>query len=200
MNPSRMVPDHVAKLLDVECAGPGGLLVALSGGVDSVALLSAVVDWANHSSASPRVEAFHMHHGLRGEEADRDSRHCFQVCYRLGIPIHVVHEDLDRQLGPGQPSLETLSRDKRRSHIEKVATSRNCPHVLLGHHADDQAETLLGNLLRGCGLKGLSGIAPCNPLGARRDPPSQTISRYSQTAPYRASRTILSHSSRRLFK
>ena len=151
--------------MDAVCAVPGVLLVALAGGEEAVAWHSGLVESATRPYASPRVEAFHLHHDLRGEDADRVSRHCFQVCYRLGIPIHVVHEDLDRQLGPGQPSLETLSRDKRRSHIEKVATSRNCPHVLLGHHADDQAETLLGNLLRGCGLKGLSGMHPVTPLG-----------------------------------
>ena len=142
-----------------------GLLICLSGGVDSVALLAAVAE-VNQSREVPRpIESFHLHHGLRGEEADRDAAHCFQLCRRWSIPLHIVHENLDLQWGNGKPSMETVARDRRRFHFEEIAHARNCSHILLGHHIEDQAETLLGNLLRGCGLRGLAGIHPLTPLG-----------------------------------
>ena len=156
------IPEAIARLLDQEIDAEiqpedPRLLISLSGGVDSVALLIATAQWAKRSKRTVQVEAFHMHHGLRGEEADRDARHCLLICRQWEIPLHVVYEPLDRQLGPGQPSLETLCRHKRREHFAKVAKARDCQWVLLGHHTSDQAETVLGNILRGCGLRGLRG-------------------------------------------
>ncbi|MBA4684897.1 MAG: tRNA lysidine(34) synthetase TilS [Planctomycetes bacterium] len=143
-----------------------GLLISLSGGIDSVALLAAVAE-VNHTRDVPRpIESFHLHHGLRGEEADRDAAHCLQLCRRWSVPLHIVHENLDLQWGDGKPSMETVARNRRRFHFEKIAHARNCSHILLGHHIEDQAETLLGNLLRGSGLRGLAGIHPLTPLGA----------------------------------
>ena len=159
------IPEAIARLLDQEIDAEiqpedPRLLISLSGGVDSVALLIATAQWAKRSKRKVQVEAFHMHHGLRGEEADRDARHCLLICRQWEIPLHVVYEPLDRQLGPGQPSLETLCRHKRREHFAKVAKARDCQWVLLGHHTSDQAETVLGNILRGCGLRGLRGMDP----------------------------------------
>ena len=163
------VTASVAKLLNQCCLTKDeGLLVALSGGVDSVALLTAVVEWSEQITHPPKIEAFHMHHGFRGEEADRDAKFSFQLCQKFKIPLHLVHENLSLKLGTGQPSLETLSRNQRRFHFEQIAYARNCSFVLLGHHADDQAETVLGNLLRGCGLKGLSAMHPVSQLGSAK--------------------------------
>lgn len=165
MRPAHAVETSVAKFLDqLHLKSENVFIVSLSGGIDSVALLSAVVSWAQQSHVHPKVEGFHVHHGIRGEEADRDARHCFSLCRKLHLPLHVVHENLNQQLGPGKPSLETLCREKRRSHLRTVAAARKSRHVLFGHHMEDQAETLLGNLLRGCGLRGMTGMHPVAPL------------------------------------
>ena len=144
---------------------PVRILIGLSGGVDSVALLAAAVEVARHRNLDNSIECFHLHHGLRGAEADRDAEYCFRLCQHWSVPLHIVHENLDLQRGQGKPSLETVARDRRRYHFEKIALARNCSHVFLAHHMEDQAETVLGNLLRGSGLRGLAGIHPQTPLG-----------------------------------
>ena len=167
MNPRHPVLVTMEKFLDQLPETDGaGLLIGLSGGIDSTALTAAIKEAMQNPHLQRRVECFHLHHGFRGAEADRDARHSLALCRRWSIPLHLVHENLDLQWGEGKPSMETVARDRRRFHLEKIAHARQCRFILLAHHMEDQAETLLGNLLRGCGLRGLGGIHPESPLGS----------------------------------
>ncbi len=151
---SRLIPDEAKRYI-----------VALSGGPDSVALLSLCKTWSSGSKNRAVPEALHVHHGIRKEEADRDARHCASICARLGIPLHFVTEDVEQKALSESMSLETAGREVRRSRFVTVSRARAAPVVLTGHHGDDQAETVLGNLLRGCGLRGLRGMEPISEIG-----------------------------------
>lgn len=135
-------------------------VVALSGGPDSVALLSLCKTWSIGSPDRAIPEALHVHHGIRGAEADRDARHCSRICARLGVPLHVVSEDVENKALSESISTETAGRQVRRSRFVAISRARTAPIILTGHHGEDQAETVLGNLLRGCGLRGLRGMEP----------------------------------------
>ncbi|MGE4602081.1 MAG: tRNA lysidine(34) synthetase TilS [Planctomycetota bacterium] len=151
---SRLIPNEAKRYI-----------VALSGGPDSVALLSLCKTWSSGSKNRAVPEALHVHHGIRQEEADRDARHCARICARLGIPLHFVTEDVKHKALSQSISLETAGREVRRSRFVAVGRARSAPIVLTGHHGDDQAETVLGNLLRGCGLRGLRGMEPISEIG-----------------------------------
>lgn len=134
------------------------LCVALSGGADSVALLCLL-------SKDPSLSAVHVHHGIRGAEADRDEAFCRMLCQEHGIPLTVLHIDapaLARERGVG---LETAARDGRYAAITAHMRERQIPLLVTAHHANDQLETMLQHLLRGSGTAGLGGIPACRPLG-----------------------------------
>ncbi len=133
-------------------------VVALSGGADSVALLSLCTRWSQAREDRPECEALHVHHGLRGEEADRDVRHCARICAQLRVALHVVSEPIEIAASSPGVSIETAGRDARRRRFAEVCRARSTSLLLTGHHGDDQAETVLGNLLRGCGLRGLRAM------------------------------------------
>ncbi|HPF34404.1 MAG TPA: tRNA lysidine(34) synthetase TilS [Candidatus Krumholzibacteria bacterium] len=132
-----------------------GVLVALSGGPDSVLLLRAAA--ARRDSGGGPVEAAHLHHGLRGADADADAAFCADLCARLGIPLH--RESL--AWPPGAAPGEAALRDARHAFLRRVLADRPpLAAVALGHHADDQAETVLLRLFRGTGPDGLRAMAP----------------------------------------
>ena len=123
--------------------------VAFSGGADSTALLMAACElWPG------RVHAIHIHHGLQ-ERADEFERHCRNVCDALGVPLHGVRVDARHQ--PGE-SPEDAARKARYVALAQTAVSLGMQAVLLGHHADDQVETMLLALSRGAGLPGLAAM------------------------------------------
>lgn len=129
---------------------PGDRVVcAVSGGADSVALLFAMYLLAPKLDIT--VEAAHFNHCLRAEESDEDARFVSALCDRYDIPLHMAQGEVV----PGKKGLEAAARKARYAFLEtlpgKIATA---------HTADDNAETLLINLIRGTGLKGLGGIAP----------------------------------------
>ena len=129
--------------------------VALSGGADSVALLLVLQQLQPELGFSLR--AVHMHHGIRGAEADRDAAFCEALCKQRQIPFLCVAADVPAYAAAHKLSLETAARILRYAALEQAA-----PNGLIAtaHHGDDQAETLLLHLTRGCGLKGLCGIPP----------------------------------------
>lgn len=134
------------------------LCVGLSGGADSVALLAML-------SALPPVFAVHVHHGIRGEEADRDEAFCRRLCRDLHVPLTVLHIDAPILAKERGVSLETAARDGRYAAITEHMKKAGIPLLVTAHHADDQLETMLQHLLRGSGLSGLCGIPACRPLG-----------------------------------
>ena len=134
-----------------------GLLIGLSGGPDSVALLLAVHQWSL-SSGRP-LAAAHLNHRLRGPQADADEAFCRELCRRLDVPLHLRHGDprpVARQRGTG---LEDGARILRRRFFRALlAQEPQLRCVATGHHRDDQAETLIMRFFRGTGLDGLRGI------------------------------------------
>jgi len=140
---------------------------AVSGGADSVALL-LLLDAAN---AQPRnalgvgLSAIHVHHGLRGDEADADLAFVEALCARLEVPLHVRHASVPdrvvRAREAGQPeTVEEAARNLRYELFRQLIAESHADSVLTAHTLDDQAETVLMKLLRGAWTEGLSGISP----------------------------------------
>lgn len=131
------------------------VLVALSGGGDSVGLLALLV------SARPRpdleVGVLHVHHGLRGADADADAAMARAVAASLGLPFRLSRL---RAAPPRGESVEAWAREARYGALERARRSGGWDWVLTAHTLDDQAETLLLRIARGAGLDGLAGILP----------------------------------------
>lgn len=124
--------------------------VAFSGGVDSTALLRRAVT----EGGAQQLLALHVHHGLQ-PTADGFAAHCVDVCARLGVRLQVLRLALTVPLGE---SVEAVARTARYAALAQAARQAGAQAVLLGHHADDQAETLLLALSRGAGLPGLAAM------------------------------------------
>jgi tRNA(Ile)-lysidine synthase len=129
------------------------ILVGVSGGPDSNALLGALAALAEELGVS--VCAAHMNHGLRGDEALRDQRCAEDVARRLGIDCIVGQSSVH----PGA-NLEARAREQRYAFLTRIARRQGCTKIATGHTLDDQAETVLMRLLRGTGADGLAGIRP----------------------------------------
>jgi tRNA(Ile)-lysidine synthase len=133
---------------------PAPFLVAVSGGADSVALLLAA-----HAVAPGAVSVLHCNHGLRGAASAGDERFVEDLCQRLGLSVYQYRAKLSK--GPG---LEERARLWRRACYVHAAQASGAKNILLAHHAADQAETLLLNLVRGAGPKGAAAMQPWAPL------------------------------------
>jgi len=142
------VAQAVAQCLTVHELAGRRVTVGLSGGLDSVALLHALAEQADAFSLT--LSALHVHHGL-SRSADRWTEHCAALCDAWGVPLQVVRVTLDRQDPRG---IESAARAARYEAYEAADTEA----VALAHHADDQAETVLLQLLRGAGLPGLAAM------------------------------------------
>lgn len=134
---------------------PEGALVlaAVSGGVDSISLLH----WLYERGV--RVAAAHLHHGLRGEAADGDEAFVRDFCAERSIPFYVGHVDVADIAARERISSEEAGRRARYDFLERTAREIGATRVATAHHADDNAETLLFQLIRGA-KSGLGGIAP----------------------------------------
>lgn len=132
------------------------LIVALSGGADSVALLAAL------SSIGMTCVAAHCNFHLRGAESDRDEQYVRDVCARLNVRLYVKHFDVEsyRQSCRGSVSVEMACRDLRYEWFETLRLDLGADAVAVAHNADDNAETMLLNLMRGTGISGLRGMLP----------------------------------------
>jgi len=157
-------PESVVRRVRQLGAGRARLLVAVSGGADSVALLRAL---ARFASPGLLVVA-HFDHGLRGAESDGDARFVRDLALSLGLPS--VSETWNRDGAAGAVS-EEAAREARYAFLRRLARQLEAPFVATGHTADDQAETVLHHLLRGTGLRGLRGIPASRPLDGPGDVP-----------------------------
>ena len=139
------------------------VLVAVSGGPDSVALLHLLYDLREELEL--RLEVAHLQHGIRGAEAQEDARFVAELAEKLGLPFHLKEVNL-RQIksAAGKGNLEALARAERYRFFADVARERNLGKIATGHTQDDQAETVLMWLLRGSGMKGLGGMPPTHQL------------------------------------
>ena len=132
------------------------VLVAVSGGPDSVALLSVLHDLAPAWNLSLTV--VHCNYGLRGSESDGDASFVTALCRRLDHPCLVRSLPINRDEAGASGSLQARARDSRYHLFRELATELGADRVALGHTADDQAETVLLRMLRGAGLRGLGGM------------------------------------------
>lgn len=128
--------------------------VALSGGADSVALLHAL--WSLRDKLSINVKAAHLNHGIRGAEADRDEAFVKWLCLKFDIPIVCETVDIPSLAKEKGQSLELCAREVRYEFLSRNAEGL----IATAHTASDNTETLLFNLTRGSGTKGLAGIPP----------------------------------------
>ena len=129
---------------------PEHLLVGLSGGADSVALLLVLMERGG------RIEAAHVNHGLRGEASDADEAFVRALCAEKGVPLRVYRATPPEGSVPG----EDWARQARYGFLRQAMRESGADALALAHHRDDQAETLLLHLLRGSGLTGLTAMAP----------------------------------------
>jgi len=144
-----------------EMVNPGEhIIAAVSGGPDSVALLQALVLLSSEYDLSLTVA--HLNHGLRGAESDAEEELVRQLSQGRGIPCAVKRVDLMalRNRGKRKRSLEDIGREERYQFFTTLAAEVGASRIALGHHREDQAETVLMNLIRGSGLEGLKGILP----------------------------------------
>ena len=162
MGPRRLrrIEPVLRRALRGPCAlAPGSrLLVAVSGGADSVALLLGLRNLAREFSLA--LYAAHLNHGLRGREAERDLEFVRGMCARLGVPLQAARWDCRARLKHRGLSGEAGLRALRREFLERAARRAGAAAVATAHTADDQLETVLMRLLRGAGLAGLGGMRP----------------------------------------
>jgi tRNA(Ile)-lysidine synthase len=137
------------------------VLAAVSGGPDSLAMLHSLA--AARDGGGFRLGAVHVHHGQR-PEADDDAAAVEQHCREWGVRCRVVRCDVPRRARERRLSLELAGREARYEAFREVALSEGYDHVATAHTADDQAETVLMRLLRGCSPDGLAGIPRRRPL------------------------------------
>ena len=135
------------------------VLVAVSGGPDSVALLHLLCDLRDELNL--HLEVAHLQHGIRGAEAKADARFVGELADKLHLPFHLKEVDLPRmKRDAGKGNLEALARVERYGFFAEVVRKRGLDKVATAHTRDDQAETMLMWFLRGAGPTGLSGMAP----------------------------------------
>ncbi|MCE5188198.1 MAG: tRNA lysidine(34) synthetase TilS [Eubacteriales bacterium] len=135
------------------------VLVALSGGADSTALLLSLLELKNEGRIGGLFAA-HLNHGIRGESALHDERFCEALCARLGVPLQTETCDAPAYAKSTGKTLEQAARELRYAFLERARASFGANLIATAHHADDQAETVLLHLLRGCGTGGLGGMKP----------------------------------------
>ena len=138
----------------------GKYIIALSGGADSVSLLLVLKHL--ESELGITLEAAHCNFHLRGDESLRDEQFCQQLCRRLHVPLHLVHFDTHAYADLHHVSIEMAARDLRYAYFEQLRRDIHAADICVAHHRDDSVETLLLNLVRGTGLRGLRGIQPRN--------------------------------------
>lgn len=141
---------------------PTRILIALSGGCDSTALLAALHKVSEQNALDLIV--CHVNHKLRGEEAERDESFCRELCRNLHRPLTVVH--MDHALMDELPVPENDLRKARYKLLVEQARDNDCSFVAAAHTLNDQTETLLFRLFRGTAVSGLTGMSAARALDA----------------------------------
>ena len=134
------------------------VLVAFSGGADSVALLHMLIE-RRKKDGFPLTLA-HVNHGIRGDEALRDRTFCVSQAQRLGLEICVLDADVPQYARENGLGIEEAARNIRYAYFASLMQEKNIPILVTAHHADDNLETVLFRLARGTGARGLQGISP----------------------------------------
>ena len=137
---------------------PSCLLVAVSGGPDSVCLLHTLAELREGLGITLHVA--HLNHKLRGTESEADARYVSRLTHRLGISATIEEQDVKAYQKHKRISLEEAAREVRYTFLAQVAQSVGAKEAALGHTVDDHIETILMHLVRGTGIKGLQGLQP----------------------------------------
>jgi len=144
------------------------LVVAVSGGPDSVALLRALVELVKKDFAATLLVA-HLNHGLRGPAADADQTFVEDLARHLGLECEMGRADVPAEAAARGIGIEEAARGARRRFLTEVARRRSARRVALAHQADDRVETVLFRILRGTGVEGLAALAPRAPLAPAQE-------------------------------
>jgi tRNA(Ile)-lysidine synthase len=139
------------------------VLLAISGGADSVALARAAA--AIRLPGEGRLMIAHFNHRLRGQASDADEQFVGELAGELGLPFHVARGDLAALPSAGGDGLEAVARAARYDFLQATAEQLGARYVVTAHTADDQVETILHRIVRGTGLAGLAGTQRARPLG-----------------------------------
>jgi tRNA(Ile)-lysidine synthase len=134
------------------------VILAVSGGADSVALLRATWAFKAAAGGSGRLFVGHLNHGLRGAEADADEAWLKELCRQLDVPLETATVDVDSLAADEGNGIEAAARRARYNFLGQTAERLGARLVVTAHTADDQVETVLQRIFRGTGLAGLAGI------------------------------------------
>ena len=148
---------------------PGAsVLIALSGGPDSVALFRCMLELAKKRDLRFDLRAAHLNHGIRGADADADEAFCVKLCRKFDVPLVRACAGTPKFSRTIGRSVELSARILRRMFLAQACEALNCQAVATAHHADDRIETVLYRICRGTGAAGLRGIgwtaALANPM------------------------------------
>ncbi len=138
------------------------VLLAVSGGVDSVALLRGMLRLRDRWEL--QVSAVHLNHKLRGDESLADARWLTVLAKQLELPLIVDVQDVAAIAKQKRQGIEETAREMRYAFLQETAARLGCSHVAVAHTADDQAETILHHVIRGTGIAGLRGMPRTRPL------------------------------------
>lgn len=153
------------------------LFTAVSGGADSVFLFYVMLECCKKRNIP--MEVIHVHHGIRGEEADRDAAFVRSLCEAHHVPFRLFRRDIPKEASEKHMTVEEAGRAARYEIFEAEAAKVTGAKVALAHQKNDQAETLLFNLARGTGLKGLCSLRPVRGIYIR---PLLAVSREEEVA------------------
>jgi tRNA(Ile)-lysidine synthase len=132
------------------------VLVALSGGADSVFLLSFLLKFKNKFKI--KISAFHLNHKLRGKSAAEDEKFCSEFCTKQRVEFISVAKDVKSYAKKTKLSVEEAGRQIRYAELDKAAKKNGCNKIVTAHNASDNVETVFLNFIKGAGIRGLSGI------------------------------------------
>lgn len=135
-------------------SGAKKIIAGVSGGADSVSMLLALI------KCGVTVRAVHCNFHLRGEESERDRRFVEQLCERFAVPLDIVDLDVERYMRDKRISVEMACRELRYAEFRRIMAETGCDRIAVAHNSDDNAETLILNLMRGAGVSGLRGMLP----------------------------------------
>lgn len=135
-------------------SGAKKIIAGVSGGADSVSMLLALI------KCGVTVRAVHCNFHLRGEESERDRRFVEQLCERFAVPLDIVDFDVERYMRDKRISVEMACRELRYAEFRRIMAETGCDRIAVAHNSDDNAETLILNLMRGAGVSGLRGMLP----------------------------------------
>jgi tRNA(Ile)-lysidine synthase len=147
----------------------GSVVVAVSGGADSVAMLLALDELIGSARLNLKILVAHLNHRLRGKASDADARWVASLAKHLGHAVANASIDVKKRAAKTGDNLEQAARRARYEFLARKARTGRAKVVLTAHTMDDQAETVLLNLLRGSGAQGLAGVEPVRPISADSD-------------------------------